>query len=134
MLSNLGRREEALAASQEAVDIRRRLAQTRPDAFLPDLAMSLNNSGAMLSNLGRREEALAASQEAVDIYRRLAQTRPDAFLPDLAMSLNNSPAKPPAMPERIEAVLQLRELGRSITAVLLGGLRGPQGDRNDTGS
>ena len=38
------------------------------------------------------------------------------------------------MPERIEAVLQLRELGRSITAVLLGGLRGPQGDRNDTGS
>jgi tetratricopeptide (TPR) repeat protein len=87
MLSNLGRREEALAASQEAVDITRRLAQTRPDAFLPDLAGSLNNSGAMLSNLGRREEALAASQEAVDIYRRLAQTRPDAFLPDLAMSL-----------------------------------------------
>jgi hypothetical protein len=37
-LSNLGRREEALAASQEAVDIYRRLAQTRPDAFLPDLA------------------------------------------------------------------------------------------------
>ena len=88
-LSNLGRREEALAASQEAVDIYRRLAQTRPDAFLPDLAMSLNNLGACLSDLGRREEALAASQEAVDIYRRLAQTRPDAFLPDLAMSLNN---------------------------------------------
>jgi tetratricopeptide (TPR) repeat protein len=88
-LSNLGRREEALAASQEAVDIGRRLAQTRPDAFLPNLATSLNNSGATLSNLGRREEALAASQEAVEIYRRLAQTRPDAFLPDLAMSLNN---------------------------------------------
>jgi tetratricopeptide (TPR) repeat protein len=86
-LSNLGRREDALAASQEAVDIRRRLAQTRPDAFLPDLATSLNNLGGDLSNLGRREDALAASQEAVDIYRRLAQTRPDAFLPDLAMSL-----------------------------------------------
>jgi Flp pilus assembly protein TadG len=27
---------------------------------------------------------------------------------------NNSPAKPPAMPERIEAVLQLRELGRKV--------------------
>ena len=36
--SHLGRREEALAATQEAVDIRRRLAQTRPDAFLPNLA------------------------------------------------------------------------------------------------
>ncbi|MGJ4890352.1 tetratricopeptide repeat protein [Bradyrhizobium sp. HKCCYLRH3099] len=88
-LSNLGRREEALTANQEAVDIYRRLAQSRPDAFLPDLAMSLNNTGAMLSNLGRREEALAASQEAVEIYRRLAQSRPDAFLPDLAGSLNN---------------------------------------------
>ncbi|HWN52788.1 MAG TPA: tetratricopeptide repeat protein, partial [Xanthobacteraceae bacterium] len=87
-LGNLGRREEALAASQEAVDIYRRLAQTRPDAFLPDLASSLNNHGIRLSNLGRREEALAASQEAVDIYRRLAQTRPDAFLPDLATSIS----------------------------------------------
>jgi tetratricopeptide (TPR) repeat protein len=91
-LSNLGRREEALAASQEAVDIYRRLGQTRPDAFLPDLASSLNNLGIRLSNLGRREEALAASQEAADIYQRLGQTRPDVFLPDLASSLNNSGA------------------------------------------
>jgi hypothetical protein len=86
-LSDLGRREEALAASQEALDIIRRLAQSRPNAFLPDLAGSLNNTGAMLSNLGRREEALAASKESVDIRRRLAQSRPDAFLPDLARSL-----------------------------------------------
>ena len=95
-LSNLGRREEALAASQEAVDIRRRLAQTRPDAFLPDLATSLNNLGRHLSNLGRREEALAASREAVDIRRPLAQTRPDAFLPDLA----NEPEQPRQRPFR----------------------------------
>ena len=76
MLSNLGRREDALAASQEAVDIRRRLAQSRPDAFLPDLASSLNNLGGDLSNLGRREDALAASQEAVEIYRRIAHEDP----------------------------------------------------------
>jgi tetratricopeptide (TPR) repeat protein len=88
-LSDLGWREEALAASQEAFDIYRRLAQTRPDAFLPDLAISLNNLGIRLSSLGRREDALATSQQAVDIYRRLAQTRPDVFLPDVAMSLNN---------------------------------------------
>jgi tetratricopeptide (TPR) repeat protein len=86
-LSNLGRREDALAATQEGVDIRRRLARTRPDAFLPDLATSLNNLGNRLSDLGRREDALAATQEAVDIRRHLAQFRPDAFLPDLAMSL-----------------------------------------------
>ena len=89
-LSDLGRREDALAAAQEAVDIRRRLAADRPDAFLPDLAGSLNNLGARLSDLGRREEALAAAQEAVDIRRRLAASRPDAFLPDLASSLKRS--------------------------------------------
>jgi TIR domain/Tetratricopeptide repeat len=87
-LFNLGRREEALAASQEAVDIYRRLAETRPDTFLPDLAKSLNNLGRDLFNLGHRDKALAASQAAVDIYRRLVETRPD-FLPDLATSLNN---------------------------------------------
>jgi hypothetical protein len=36
-LSELGRREEALAAAQEAVAIRRQLAQQHPEAFLPDL-------------------------------------------------------------------------------------------------
>jgi tetratricopeptide (TPR) repeat protein len=110
-LSNLGRREEALAASQEAVDIRRRLAQTRPDAFLPDLATSLNNSGAMLSNLGRREEALAASQEAVDIRRRLAQTRPDAFLPDLATSIS-------VMSDVLAALDRHEEAARAATQAL----------------
>jgi tetratricopeptide (TPR) repeat protein len=118
-LSALGRREEALAATQEAVDIYRDLARptprpssptwrpasttwarcsppwaggrrrwrrrrrrwtstatgpANPQAFLPDLAMSLNNLGAMLSALGRREEALAATQEAVDIYRDWPRT------------------------------------------------------------
>jgi tetratricopeptide (TPR) repeat protein len=69
------------------VRISRQLAQARPDAFLPDLAMSLNNLAIMLSDLGRREEALAQAEEAVRLYRQLAQARPDAFLPDLARSL-----------------------------------------------
>ena len=88
-LSELGRRDDAVAASQEAVDIRRRLAEANPDAHLPDLAMSLNNLATGLSELGRRDDAVAASQEAVDIRRRLAEANPDAHLPDLAMSLNN---------------------------------------------
>ncbi|MBN1608261.1 MAG: trypsin-like peptidase domain-containing protein, partial [Polyangiaceae bacterium] len=44
-LSELGRPEEALGATQEAVDQYRTLARARPDAFLPDLATSLNNLG-----------------------------------------------------------------------------------------
>jgi len=86
-LSALGRWAEALQATQEAVDLYRRLAQQNPDAFLPYLAMSLTNLGNRLSEMGRRAEALQATQEAVDLYRRLAQQNPDAFLPDLARSL-----------------------------------------------
>ena len=37
-LADLGRREEALAAIEEAAGIYRQLAEARPDAFLPDLA------------------------------------------------------------------------------------------------
>ncbi len=42
-LGGLGRREEALAAGQEAASIRRELAAARPDAFRSDLAGSLTN-------------------------------------------------------------------------------------------
>jgi tetratricopeptide (TPR) repeat protein len=87
-LTDVGRREEALAASHEAVPIYRRLAETRPDSFLPDLARSLDHLGLCLSKLGRHEEAVGASQEAVVIRGRLAETDPDTFLPDLARSLN----------------------------------------------
>ena len=88
-LSALGHREAALAAAQEAVDLYRALASSRPDAFTPDLARSLNNLASFLSALGHREAALAAAQEAVDLCRALASSRPDAFTPDLATSLNN---------------------------------------------
>ncbi len=88
-LSAIGKREEALMASQELADIYRRLAEARPDAFLPNLAGSLNNLGGDLSRIGRREEALAASQEATGIWRHLSEASPNAFLPELAASLNN---------------------------------------------
>jgi hypothetical protein len=45
-LADLGWREEALAAIEEVSGIYRELAAARPDAFRPDLAMSLNNLSA----------------------------------------------------------------------------------------
>ena len=88
-LSSLDRPDAAHSFALAATELYRRLSADRPDAFLPDLAASLNNLGVMLSALGRREEALAAAQETVENYRRLVADRPDAFLPDLAASLNN---------------------------------------------
>lgn len=56
-LSDLGRREEALAVGEEALGLSRQLARVRPDVFLPDLARSLNNQSGRLSELGRRGPA-----------------------------------------------------------------------------
>ncbi len=108
-LSELGRREDALAAAEEAVALRRTLAAQRPDAFRPDLAASLNNLAAMLSALGRREDALAAAEEAVALHHTLAAQRPDAFRPDLAGSLNNLANRLSALGRREDALAAAAE-------------------------
>jgi hypothetical protein len=88
-LAGVGRREDALAAGEEAAGIYRELAEARPEAFRPDLAGSLHNLANRLAGVGRREDALAAGEEAAGIYRELVTARPEAFRPDLAMSLND---------------------------------------------
>lgn len=88
-LTNLGQHEPALVAIEEAVEIRRSLAERNPDAFAPDLASSLNNQAGRLSELERHEQAFDANEEAVALYRTLARRKPDAFTADLAMSLSN---------------------------------------------
>ena len=108
-LSEAGRRSEALAPAQEAVELYRALARQNPDAFQPDLAMSLNNLATFLSELGRRSEALAPAQEAVELYRALARQNPDAFQPDLAMSLNNLATFLSELGRRSEALAPAQE-------------------------
>ncbi len=88
-LGELGRREEALDAIEEAVTINRELARASPDMFRPALASLLGNLSLWLADLERREEALVPAQEAVTINRRLARARPDMFSPYLASSLTN---------------------------------------------
>ncbi|MEU5200940.1 SAV_2336 N-terminal domain-related protein, partial [Streptomyces scabiei] len=63
-------RGEALTAIEEAVGIRRRLAEDNPAAYEPELAASLSNLGNRLAEVGRRGEALTAIEEAVGIRRR----------------------------------------------------------------
>ena len=81
MLSDLGRREEALKTAEEAVGHYRALAEARPDAFIPDLAGSLNNLASRLSALGRREEALTAAEEAVGLTARWPKRVPTPSSP-----------------------------------------------------
>ena len=108
-LAALGRREDALAAIQEATATYRELTAARPDAFRPDLAGSLSNLAVLLGDLGRQEEALAAAEEAVTIRRELAAARPDAFRPDLAESLNILAALQGDLGRREDALAAIQE-------------------------
>ena len=119
-LGGLGRREDALAAIEEAVTIYRELAGARPDAFRPDLALSLNNLSNRLADLGRREDALTAIEEATAIYRELARARPDAFRPrpgHVAEQPVGRPGRPGPAEDALaaieEAVTICRELARA---------------------
>jgi tetratricopeptide (TPR) repeat protein len=78
-LSALGRREDALAAAEEATQIYRDLAAARPDAFRPNLALSLANLANRLFDLGRRQDALAAAKEAVSTLGPFFLAHPAAF-------------------------------------------------------
>jgi hypothetical protein len=59
-LADVGRRDEGLAAIEEAVEVRRRLAAANPAAYEPALADSLNNLSIDLAEVGRRDEAATA--------------------------------------------------------------------------
>jgi tetratricopeptide (TPR) repeat protein len=74
---------------REALGIRRDLAAKNPDAFLPDVAMTLNNLAILHRDRNELAIALKEYEEALGIYRDLAAKNPDAFLPDVAMTLVN---------------------------------------------
>ena len=105
-LAEVGRRPEALLVSEEAVTLRRELVAANRDAYLPNLAMSVNNHAALLAEVGRRPEALLVSEEAVTLRRELVAANRDAYLPNLAASVNNH-------------ALRLAEVGRRPEALLV---------------
>ncbi|MFI0403610.1 MAG: tetratricopeptide repeat protein [Cyanobium sp.] len=85
LLSAVGRRQEALAPTEEALKIYRELAKTN-SAYLPDLAFALIRQNLSYWNLSRRQEALASVEEAVKIYREVAKTN-TFYMPILGVSL-----------------------------------------------
>lgn len=86
-LDQLGRFQEALAPTEDAVTIRRELAAADP-TFRAGLARSLNSLSIINGLLGRRQEALAPLEEVVKIRRELTLSNPD-LRSDLANSLTS---------------------------------------------
>ena len=68
----LERREEALAAVKEAVNVRDDLARARPDTFLVGLVQSLHNLAIILTALGRTKEASTAQATAQHLASHIA--------------------------------------------------------------
>ena len=81
--------EAAYGAYRATECIYKRLAEERPDAYLPYVAETLNSLGNLLSELRRPEAARTAYEEALTIRRRLAAGQPEVYLADLATTLNN---------------------------------------------
>jgi tetratricopeptide (TPR) repeat protein len=79
VLDDLGRREEALSAAQEAVSLYRDLAAARPEAFRPNLAGSLCNLSVILGETKQKDQAVESCREAVELIIPFVLAIPAAF-------------------------------------------------------
>lgn len=103
-LTALGRREEALAASEESVNEYRKLANANPNTYRPVLAIALNNLSNRLSALERREDALEAIEESVELTRQSGADERDRYRPDRARALNSLSIRLSAVGRREKAL------------------------------
>ncbi|ONI85594.1 hypothetical protein ALI22I_27845 [Saccharothrix sp. ALI-22-I] len=84
----LGRTEEAVAVSEEAVALCRVVA-AEDDDWTPQLAGALDRLSLRYAALGRRDEASAAIAEACVLYRESAARNPALFGRDLARATHH---------------------------------------------
>jgi tetratricopeptide (TPR) repeat protein len=70
VLRDLREMAAARQAYEEALQTYRRLAQSQPGVYLPDVAMTLNNLGNVLRDLREMEAARQAYEEAISLRER----------------------------------------------------------------
>ena len=75
--------EEARKGFEEALKIRRELAQKNPDAYLLEVARTLNNLAVLDGDQNRPQEARKGLEEALDIYERFGERNPERFQSDI---------------------------------------------------
>jgi hypothetical protein len=88
-LSYAGRVQEALEATQQAVNLMRPLASADPETYAEQLAGALGNLANRLAGVGHRTESLMTQREAVALCRPLAGANPRAYEAPLANHLAN---------------------------------------------
>jgi len=99
------------------LEIRRALAKAKPEAYLPEVAATLNNLAVLYSATHRQKEAAEAYSEALQTYRALAKAKPQAYLPEVAGMLNNlgnSYRETQRLREAAEAYAEALQVRRSL--------------------
>jgi Tetratricopeptide repeat len=86
-LARVGRHDDALTASEEAVALWRDLDTTNSTVHRPNLATAVGNLGVGLARVGRHDDALTTHQEAVALWRGLAHGSP-RYKSDLGTALD----------------------------------------------
>ena len=76
LYKNTQRFTESEAMYKEALEIRRRLAQTNPQAYEPYVAQTQYNLGLLKVQQELYPDAITSFEEALEIYRRLAKINP----------------------------------------------------------
>ena len=89
LLKSLNDFEKARRHYEEVLQALRELAKKNPEAYLPDVATSLNNLGVLLSDTNDLKKAQDYYEEALQIRRELIGKNPEAYKPDVATTLNN---------------------------------------------
>jgi tetratricopeptide (TPR) repeat protein len=88
-LVEAGRRTDAVAALDEAVEIGARHVRQQPLRYAPNMAAALLARAHVLAELDRFAEAVSSAQGAVDIYRTLTPADPARFEPVLFAALTS---------------------------------------------
>ncbi len=83
------RMEEARRHLEQALAMRRALAQKNPDTYLPDMAVTLNNLANLARTQNKVDEARRYYEEGLRIHSRLAVQNLDPYPGDRAQALMN---------------------------------------------
>ena len=90
LLQSLNDFKKAKTLYEKVLQELRELSKQNPEAYKPNVAMTLNNLGNLLSDTNDLKQAQAYFEEALEIYRELAKQNPEAYKPYVALTLNNS--------------------------------------------
>ena len=89
LLQSLNDFKKAKTLYEKVLQELRELSKQNPEAYKPDVAMTLNNLGILHKNTNDLKQAQDYYEEALEIYRDLAEQNPEAYKPDVAATLNN---------------------------------------------